>query len=208
MTFKHPTADLFPEVEPDKIAMLKRRSWARHQHNRVVDPNDNERYTLSPTLEQIRKLSGVTHFDIDLSACVESHCAPEWLGVQFNGTFRNALTSSWRPTKKLFPDDPSVGFNNMPYDAIEDFIERSVVAMLDGELDVLLSLPPGDRCEQPWWQRWIEPYRDGRGLIDGRVKIETHCLPGRQKFGSPGDPNGLVASSAPFPSVLIAWRFV
>lgn len=214
-------SDLFPEVVPDKLALLRRRTWARHQHNRIVDPNDNERYTLRPTLELCMRLAGVDHIDIDTAACPEAHCAPLWLGQQGDGSFLDALTSSWDPcayapvgvvgwlpvpkvVRRLA--GPLVGWCNPPYDALEDFTERSTLAMLDGELDVLLSLPPGDRCEQPWWQEWIEPSRDGRGNIAGKVRITTHPLPGRQKFGSPGDPCGLVASSAPFPSVLIVWR--
>lgn len=198
---------MFPEVAPDKVAMLKRRTWARHQHNRVIDPNDNERFTLRPTIELCMRLAGVDHIDIDTSACPEAHCAPEWLGRQVDGSFRDALTSSWEPSGVHWCGEAHrVGWNNMPYDAIEDFTERSAKAMLDGELDVLLSLPPGDRCEQPWFQTWIEPHRDGRALLDGRVAITTHCLPGRQRFGSPGDPHGHAASSAPFPSLLIVWR--
>lgn len=202
--------DLFPEVEADKEAVLRRRTWARHQHNRVVDPNDNERYTLRSTIELCMKLAHVDHFDIDIAACPEAHWAERWLGLQVDGTFRNALTSSWSPN----PFVPAfslpvvrVGWLNMPYDQLEDFTERSVLAMIDGELDVLLMLPPGDRCEQPWWQKWIEPVRDGRAPSD-KVQVTTHCLPVRQKFGSPGDPHGVHSTGfgAPFPSVLVVWR--
>lgn len=205
--------DLFPEIEADKTDALRRRTWARHQHSRVIDPNDNERYTLRPTIEICMRLAKVSHIDIDVSACPEAHWAEQWLGLQVDGSFVDALTSSWRPKRVNARERsafPLVGWENMPYSDIEDFTERTIAAMLDKELDVVLALPPGDRCEQPWWQKWIEPYRDGRGLIDGKVAIETHCLPGRQRFGSPGDPAGIHSAgfSAPFPSVLVVYRCI
>lgn len=200
------SADMFPEVESDREAVLRRRTWARHKHNRVVDPNDNERYTLDPTLALSRAVATAGHIDIDLAACPEAHCAEEWLGLQNDGTFRDSLTSSWNPKWYRGQGRPRTGWLNPPYDQLLDFTERASLAMIDGELDLLLYLPPGDRCEQPWWQNGIEPYRDGRALLAGMVEITTHCLPGRQRFGSPGDPFGLTATSAPFPSVLVVWR--
>ncbi len=210
--------DLFPEVVADPVIAARHRAFSRHQHSAVVDPNNNERYTLRPTLEECMRLGGVDHIDIDVAACSEAHCAPEWLGQQLDGTFRDALATSWKPRDIVMfaareglvvpHDAPVVGWMNEPYDMLLAFTERAALAMADGELDVLLSLPPGDRCEQDWWQKWIEPYRDGKSLFNGNVMISTHCLDGRQKFGSPGDPTGLTASSAPFPSVLIVYRRV
>ncbi len=193
--------DLFPEVAADPVIAARHRAFSRHQHAAVVDADNNERYTLQPTLDECMRFAGVDHIDIDLAACVEAHCADEWLGRQLDGTFLDALSCSWRP--KWWRSGRRWGWLNPPYDALEAFTERLALAMIDGELDGLMYLPPGDRCEQPWWHKWFEPYRDGGGLLGGKVRVRTRPLPGRQKFGSPGDPGGLLASSAPFPSVLV-----
>ncbi|MBP6479861.1 MAG: hypothetical protein KA310_03345 [Pseudomonadales bacterium] len=202
--------DLFPEVAKDPEIAARQRAFSRHQHSMVgVGDANNERYTLAPTLEQCMRFAWVDRIDIDVAACPEAHCADEWLGRQADGSFRDALTCSWTP--RAFPMHPAlrprplIGWCNMPYTLLLEFMERAMLAMVDRELDILMMLPPGDRCEQPWWQTWVEPYRDGRGHYKG-VVVETKCLPGRQKFGSPGDPKGLLASSAPFPSVCVVLR--
>lgn len=196
--------DLFPEIAADPVIAARHRAFSRHQHSAIVDADNNERYTLKATLDECMRFSGATHIDIDLAACVEAHCADEWLGRQLDGTFLDALSCSWRP--KWWRSGRRWGFLNPPYDMLEAFTERLFLAMIDGELDGLMYLPPGDRCEQPWWHKYIEPYRDGGRLIagkDGNIRVRTRPLPGRQKFGSPGDRGGLLASSAPFPSVLV-----
>lgn len=165
--------------------------------------SDDERYTLRPTLQWAMEKAGVDHIDLDVAACPESHWAEEWFGRQDDGSFVDALSVSWSPKKVR--RGPRVGWMNQPYSMLEAFTERATLALVDGELDALLGLPPGDRCEQPWFQKWVEPYRDGRGGFRG-VRIDTYPAPGRQKFGSPGDPGGLVAVQAPFPSLLIVWR--
>lgn len=197
--------DLFPEVVPDKAALLKRRMWARHQHSRVVDPSDNERYTLRPTIALCMRLARVSRIHLDTAACPEAHVADRWFGRQLDGSFIDGLATSWTPAG-VRPEE-AVDWNNPPYDALEEWVQRCLSAAVDGECGTVLMLPPGDRCDQPWWQQWIEPYRDGRGLFEG-VAIETFHLPGRQKFGSPGDPSGHCATQAPFPSMLIVLRHV
>jgi hypothetical protein len=43
-------------------------------------------------------------------------------------------------------------------------------------------LLPADRTEQPWWQDFIEPWRDGR---DSPPTIRTEFIRKRVKFGLP-----------------------
>lgn len=207
------------DVPADPLVAARHRAFSRHQHAAVSDVKNNERYTLRPTLEECMRFAGVVHIDIDCAACPEAHVADEWLGLQVDGSFRDALGCSWRPTTRP-PDTHATGWLNPPYDMLEAFTERGVLAVLDGQLQTLIMLPPGDRCEQPWWQKWIEPHRDdatgsnhihrqgGIGMRADRVRVRTWNLPGRQRFGSPGDPRGLCADSAPFPSVCVVFERV
>lgn len=196
--------DLFPELKPDPEPAARKRLWARHQHNRIVDPDDNERYTRLATFEECRRLANVhAPFGLDVAACPESHWGARWFGRQLDGSFIDAIGSSWAPLSLV---DAGPAWCNPPYTELLAFTERIIFALLDGERDTVLYLPPGDRCEQEWWQKWIEPYRDGRGHFRG-VKVNTHPLKGRQTFGKPGDPLGLSCVNAPFPNVLVhLWR--
>ena len=57
---------------------------------------------------------------------------------------------------------------------------------------LVVLLMPWNRQEQPLWQRWIEPLRDGRGSgKDNGFTMETRALAGRVKFGTPDDPEGV-----------------
>lgn len=57
--------------------------------------------------------------------------------------------------------------------------------------ELIVLLMPWNRQEQPLWQTWIEPLRDGKaGAIKG-WNLETRALAGRVKFGTPDDPEGV-----------------
>lgn len=57
---------------------------------------------------------------------------------------------------------------------------------------LVVLLMPWNRQEQPLWQKWIEPLRDGRGSAkDNEFSMETRALKGRVKFGTPDDPEGV-----------------
>lgn len=67
--------------------------------------------------------------------------------------------------------------------------------------DVIVMLLPANRCEQAWWQDYIEPFRRS-----GRV--ETRFLRGRLRFDTPdhdytAQPKG---NRPPFGVVLVIWR--
>lgn len=204
--------DLAPSLEDAARARLKARTPARHRHSLVDDVANNERYTKPETVEwaldkaKVRRSSLI----IDLAACPESHHAKIWHGNQPDGTFRDSLGSSWRPSEFGYlgslEDRFTWGWLNPPYDRLLDFCERLMLALVDRELGGVLFLPPGDRNEQPWWHKFIEPYREGRGLLAGCIEVSTHNHPGRCVFGKPGDPKGFTGGSAPFPSVLVIFE--
>jgi len=65
---------------------------------------------------------------------------------------------------------------NPPYSSIEPWIEKAHAEWSIGLCDLIVMLLPANRTEQGWWQRQVEPYRDGHGPI--RVEF----LPGRLRF--------------------------
>jgi phage N-6-adenine-methyltransferase len=69
---------------------------------------------------------------------------------------------------------------NPPYSAIPEFIEKADFERRNG-CPLSLFLLPADRCEQPWWQDYIEAVRD-RGL-----GVRARFIRKRIKFGLPPD---------------------
>jgi phage N-6-adenine-methyltransferase len=66
-------------------------------------------------------------------------------------------------------------------------------------VDSIAMLLPGNRCEQPWWQKHVEPFRD-RGL-----GLTTEFLPGRLRFIKPGATEIKPNERPPFGCVLLTW---
>lgn len=179
------TVDLFPEVR--------------------VDPTEDldSRFTLPDTDAWCRTKAGVEAWDLDAAACAESHLAPK-----FYTRAEDGLCQPWSGRVWVNP----------PFSAIPAWVARAWKSLHMEPVDVVAMLLPGNRCEQPWWQDLVEPYRD-RGVLDGGqrggsglivlggdVELETHWLPGRVKFGHPGNPRGLGVGSPPFGCVMLVWK--
>jgi phage N-6-adenine-methyltransferase len=84
---------------------------------------------------------------------------------------------------------------NPPYSSIEPWVRKAWGE--DAELVVLLL--PANRCEQGWWQRHIEPWRD-RGH-----RLRTEFLPGRPRFIAHDQDRVLPNQRPPFGCVLAIW---
>lgn len=63
-------------------------------------------------------------------------------------------------------------------------------------------LLPANRTEQRWWQREVEPYRDGHAMRDG-CALTTRFLASRINFVDAGRK---YTSSAPFGCVFLIWE--
>lgn len=168
-----------------------------------VDPGEfpNDRYTLEWTLDWAKKIVGVKKFDLDVAACAAAHCAEKYYTFADDGLSEPWFGHVWC---------------NPPYDNLEAWVKKAWRVWIANPVKSIAMFPPGDRCEQPWWQDWVEPFRDGRGVghrVEDstgreirRVELTTHHPPGRQSFGHPGNPKGVGVQSAPFPNVLLVWR--
>jgi phage N-6-adenine-methyltransferase len=67
---------------------------------------------------------------------------------------------------------------NPPYSNIAAWVNKAWFS----QATLVYMLIPSTRCEQPWWQEMIEPYRDGRGAPVGDLFLTTSFLPGRWHF--------------------------
>lgn len=209
--------DLFPEVRPTK------------------GEDANQRYTTTPTLTWCKQAVGVDAFDLDVAACAAAHHAPRWYRaphpsddgvmttterhVDGSVAMRDGLYQPWR--------GPRV-WCNPPFDDIEVWVAKAWVESLvrHEDLEVIAMLLPSNREEQEWWQHLVEPFRDGRRerlgphavspalgsfnarvACDSGVRLYTHRLPGRVRFGFPGNPEARgETGSPPFGCVLLEWR--
>jgi hypothetical protein len=134
-------------------------------------------------------IAGVDGWDVDVAADEESHWAPNWSDVQTDG-----LKQCWRGRV----------WCNPPYSDIGPWVRKAWKEWLSGRCSVIAMLLPANRTDQKWWQEDVEPARDGRSLPG--QGLEVHFLPGRIRFGHPGNPKGFAVGSPPFGCCLLVWR--
>ena len=87
---------------------------------------------------------------------------------------------------------------NPPFSNILAWVEKALLEVASGCPRVVMLLP-ANRCEQPWWQRLIEPVRDIEGsgvrtrFLKGRPRFGTATIPCGQRRGNSGSgPYGVV----------------
>lgn len=104
---------------------------------------------------------------------------------------------------------------NPPFSAIDAWVEK---AWRSHDAELVVMLVPATRTEQPWWARWVEPWRDGRGypqhlrqfhFAPPAWHLKTHFLAGRWHFLKDGkpilDPKTGRRSSPKFGCALLIW---
>lgn len=181
--------DLFPEVKP---------------HLGVED--DNQRFTIRRAVTWCKSRAGVTEYDVDVAACEESHQAPSWYGWKRDP--HCAVPMKQLHDGLLLPWYGDV-FCNPPWDNIGAWALRAWKAwsepVLVSSLLSISMLLPGNRTHRPWWQEFVEPFRDAGPRADG-VSLRSFSPPERFPYGSPGNPEGVGVSEPNFTSVLLVWR--
>lgn len=184
----------------------------------------DRRFTTSKTLELCRRLAMVEAFDLDVAAEEGAARAPKW----FRPPDPQQRETEWREGVDGL-QQPWSGrvWCNPPFSALDLWVEKAwmewtrapvlyvpnlyrscdatgnAVKPLHAPPSVIAMLVPANRCDQPWWHRLVEPYRDGRR--EHPLSVRTHFLPGRTRFGTPDDVEGLRAGSPPFGCVLLVW---
>lgn len=102
---------------------------------------------------------------------------------------------------------PADWFCNPPYSELERWVRAAWKAGQPG-----LMFLPNTREEQPFWQEWIEPHRDGRPPPhDALLNLTTHYLPTRRRFFENGKPimskkDPTKLGSPRFGIVALIWR--
>lgn len=171
-----------------------------------VEVDKNERYTLPETDALCRKLAGVPRWSLDVAACRESHLAPRYYTRDDDG-----LARSWASR---------FVWCNPPWETLEPWAIKAWVEMARlRSVEVIAMLLPAVRTEQPWWAKWVEPFRDGRRVhqqwpplvpeLAHRLRgaaLETHFIEARLRFGHPGNAAADDVGSPPFGCVLLVWR--
>lgn len=169
-----------------------------------VDPtvDGDQRFTTRDTDAWCRSAASVSRWDLDVAACAEAH-----LSDQFFTRADDGLSKPWWGRV----------WCNPPFSDITPWVEKAWVEIrrpseFDEELGQSLTpstiamLLPASRTEQQWWQAFVEPFRDGRSTGPLGQNLTIHFLPGRTRFGHPGNPEGVGVGSPPFGCVLLVWR--
>jgi len=85
---------------------------------------------------------------------------------------------------------------NPPFSDIAPWVQKAHESAC-----TVVMLLPANRTEQPWWQRYVEPYRDKRLGV-----VSTRFLAGRRSFMHHGERIGNSTSKAPpFGVVVVIW---
>lgn len=97
---------------------------------------------------------------------------------------------------------------NPPYSRLEPWVAKAWFEMRNA-CDRVVMLLQANRCEQGFWQRWVEPFRDNGPDADG-ISLRTRFLSGRMRFVMPKDfayyTTQAKGDRPPFGCVLLTWR--
>lgn len=102
---------------------------------------------------------------------------------------------------------------NPPYSDLSAWVSKAWQEMRAG-CPLIVMLLPANRCEQQWWQAWVEPYRDKPGArfgpmgedLRGAVTLKCEFLAGRLRFKRPGWVAPAKGDRPPFGCTLLIWR--
>lgn len=129
--------------------------------------------------ELFARLNAWGHFDLDAfashrNALCDRYCTVDGEFSKVGGwqSDRNGLVASWAGRRV---------FGNPPFSMLEECIEQAHREAPGARRIVYII--PANRCEQPFWQKMIEPFRDGRGPY-----LSTYFEPGRTRFLVDGKP--------------------
>lgn len=190
------------------LAMIPRNHPSKTKRRGVVDAVD-DRETPADVFDPLHAEFG---FTLDVAAARHNAKCPRYyaLGPQpANDNYRGAQLSMF--PEELVGDPNALGYDglvqpwdggeviwcNPPFSDIGPWVVRAVYSHA-----TVVMLLPANRCEQPWWQNWIEWCRDGR-FPGGPT---TRFLDGRRCFLHRGAEIGnRTSKNPPFGVVIVIW---
>lgn len=89
---------------------------------------------------------------------------------------------------------------NPPYSGLDAWLDKAWHEWWSGRCTSIVMLLPANRCEQPWWQQQVEPFRDRTGW-----PLRAQFLPGRLRFIKAGETEIKPNERPPFGCVLLIW---
>lgn len=161
---------------------------AKNHPQQEVDDEVDDRRT---DLVFFSDLNSQHQFTIDLAASHENALLNSYFTKK-----ENALTRSWENHRC---------WCNPPFSRLEPWLEKAWSETTTNKCELVVMLLPANRCEQGWWQRHVEPFRDGRDTSRG-VVVSTTFLAGRMRFKRPGWVKPTKGDRPPFGCVLVVWR--
>lgn len=88
---------------------------------------------------------------------------------------------------------------NPPYSGLDLWVRKATIC--SPFCPIIVMLLPNNRCEQAWWQDWIEPFRDRP-----RSSLSVEFLRSRLRFIQSGQEEIGPNERPPFGSVLAIWN--
>lgn len=159
--------------------------FALEQENTTERADRDRRFTLDSTLDAIADRFG-HRWDLDVCAEELAHVCDRYYSLERG---ENGLALPWHGDV----------WCNPPWSELSKWVRRAWDAWRGGACSTITMLIPV-RCEQPFWQSLVEPYRD-----QPNSPLKTWFVPKRQEFGSPTDPKKLIKGSPPFICVVLHW---
>lgn len=161
---------------------------ARNHPQQPVRDDVDDRRTLPDLFEP---LDATHRFTIDVAASAENALLNRYWTLR-----DNALTQPWGGERV---------WCNPPFSSLEPWVEKAWTEMVDGTCELVVMLLPANRCEQGFWQRHVEPYRDGPPFHG--VRLAVRFLPGRLRFGFPASRiRPARGDRPPFGCCLLIWE--
>ena len=142
------------------------------------------------TTEDFAPLHKRFNFTIDAAASDENARLP-WYWTREN----SALDRPWSHKRV---------WCNPPHSDLETWVNKAWSEWV-GEAEppqLIVMLVPANRTEQGWWQREVEPHRDGHGFSP---EFRVEFLAGRMRFLAPGATDIKPNERPPYGCCLLIW---
>lgn len=132
------------------------------------------------------ELNDEHRFTLDVAAAAHNAKCAAYYTRQDNGLLQPWTGSVWC---------------NPPYSGLDGWLTKAWTEWSrDGGPHRIVMLLPANRPEQPWWQTWVEPYRDRPDS-----PLSVRFLPGRLRFIKPGATEIKPNERPPFGCCLLIW---